>query len=137
MKISSASYRPTGSPVNCYSTCTCTYSTCLHVCNTCMGSLDIITSKLSSLFQKQQSLLDCILCFVDYIDFFNTKGLKNLPTTPPKLKRTWIPSIPPKAKKPFGICGGSLMGECGKVKARLTANLVAAAVPGSPPWVAY
>ncbi|KAG3263540.1 zinc finger SWIM-type containing 3 [Ictidomys tridecemlineatus] len=82
----------------------------LHACNTYMDSLDIVTSKVSSLFREQQSLLDCILRFVDYIDFFNTKGLKNLPTAPPKLKRTRPPSMPPKAKKPFGICGGSLNG---------------------------
>jgi zinc finger SWIM domain-containing protein 3 len=80
----------------------------LHACNTYMDSLDIVTSKVSSLFREQQSLLDCILCFVDYIDFFNTKGLKNLPTAPPKLKRTRPPSMPARAKKPFGICGGSL-----------------------------
>ncbi|XP_016007847.2 zinc finger SWIM domain-containing protein 3 [Rousettus aegyptiacus] len=80
----------------------------LHACNTYMDSLDVITSKVSSLFREQQSLLDCILHFVDYIDFFNTKGVKNLPTAPPKLKRTRPASMPPKSKKAFGICGGSL-----------------------------
>ncbi|XP_045384283.1 zinc finger SWIM domain-containing protein 3 isoform X1 [Lemur catta] len=80
----------------------------LHACNTYMDSLDIVTSKVSSLFREQQSLLDCILCFVDYIDFFNTKGLKNLPTAPPKLKRARPASMPPKSKKAFRICGGSL-----------------------------
>ncbi|XP_021567949.1 zinc finger SWIM domain-containing protein 3 isoform X2 [Carlito syrichta] len=80
----------------------------LHACNTYMDSLDIVTSKVSSLFRKQQSLLDCILCFVDYIDFFNTKGLKNLPTAPPKLKRARPASMPPKSKKAFGTCGGGL-----------------------------
>ncbi|KAL2763627.1 zinc finger SWIM domain-containing protein 3 [Daubentonia madagascariensis] len=80
----------------------------LHACNTYMDSLDIVTSKVSSLFREQQSLLDCILCFVDYIDFFNTKGLKNLPTAPPKLKRARPASTPPRSKKAFGICGGSL-----------------------------
>ncbi|XP_012495901.1 PREDICTED: zinc finger SWIM domain-containing protein 3 [Propithecus coquereli] len=82
----------------------------LHACNTYMDSLDIVTSKVSSLFREQQSLLDCILCFVDYIDFFNTKGLKNLPTAPPKLKRARPASMPPKSKKAFRICGGSLTG---------------------------
>ncbi|XP_008519881.2 zinc finger SWIM domain-containing protein 3 [Equus przewalskii] len=80
----------------------------LHACNTYMDSLDVVTSKVSSLFREQQSLLDCILRFVDYIDFFNTKGLKNLPMAPPKLKRARPASIPPKSKKAFGICGGSL-----------------------------
>lgn len=80
----------------------------LHACNTYMDSLDIVTSKVSSLFREQQSLLDCILRFVDYIDFFNTKGVKNLPTAPPKLKRARPASMSPKSKKPFGICGGSL-----------------------------
>ncbi|XP_017733422.1 PREDICTED: zinc finger SWIM domain-containing protein 3 [Rhinopithecus bieti] len=80
----------------------------LLACNTYMDSLDIVTSKVSSLFREQQSLLDCILCFVDYIDFFNTKGLKNLPTAPPKLKRARPASMPLKSKKAFGICGESL-----------------------------
>uniref|UniRef100_A0A8C9KLN7 Zinc finger SWIM-type containing 3 n=1 Tax=Panthera tigris altaica TaxID=74533 RepID=A0A8C9KLN7_PANTA len=80
----------------------------LHACNTYMDSLDVVTSKVSSLFREQQSLLDCILRFVDYIDFFNTKGLKNLPTAPPKLKRARPASMPPKSKKAFGVCGGSL-----------------------------
>ncbi|XP_008569821.1 PREDICTED: zinc finger SWIM domain-containing protein 3 [Galeopterus variegatus] len=80
----------------------------LHACNTYMDSLDIVTSKVSSLFREQQSLLDCILHFVDYIDSFNTKGLKNLPTAPPKLKRARPASMPPKSKKAFGICGESL-----------------------------
>nr|XP_003467742.1 zinc finger SWIM domain-containing protein 3 [Cavia porcellus] len=80
----------------------------LHACNTYMDSLDIVTSKVSSLFREQQSLLDCILRFVDYIDFFNTKALKNLPTVSPKLKRTRTPSMPPNAKKPFGVCRGIL-----------------------------
>ncbi|XP_034349460.1 zinc finger SWIM domain-containing protein 3 isoform X1 [Arvicanthis niloticus] len=78
----------------------------LHACNTYMDSLDIVTSKVSSLFREQRSLLDCILHFVDYIDFFNTKGLKSLPTNSPKLKRTRLPSTPPRPKKPFSICGG-------------------------------
>ncbi|KAF6285128.1 zinc finger SWIM-type containing 3 [Rhinolophus ferrumequinum] len=81
----------------------------LHACNTYMDSLDIVTSKVSSLFREQQSLLDCILRFVDYIDFFNTKGVKNLPTAPPKLKRARPASTPPKSKKAFGICGGSFL----------------------------
>ncbi|XP_024415554.1 zinc finger SWIM domain-containing protein 3 [Desmodus rotundus] len=80
----------------------------LHACNTYMDSLDVVTSKVSSLFREPQSLLDCILRFVDYIDFFNTKGVKNLPTAPPKLKRARPASLPPKSKKPFGICGGGL-----------------------------
>ncbi|XP_037355483.1 zinc finger SWIM domain-containing protein 3 [Talpa occidentalis] len=80
----------------------------LHACNTYMDSLDVVTSKVSSLFREQQSLMDCILRFVDYVDSFNTKGLKNLPTAPPKLKRTRPASMPPKSKKAFGICGGSL-----------------------------
>ncbi|XP_004687094.1 PREDICTED: zinc finger SWIM domain-containing protein 3 [Condylura cristata] len=80
----------------------------LHACNTYMDSLDVVTSKVSSLFREQQSLMDCILRFVDYIDSFNTKGLKNLPTAPPKLKRARPASTPPKSKKAFGICGGSL-----------------------------
>ncbi|XP_066243795.1 zinc finger SWIM domain-containing protein 3 isoform X1 [Saccopteryx leptura] len=80
----------------------------LHACNTYMDSLDIVTSKVSSLFREQRSLLDCILHFVGYIDLFNTKGVKNLPVAPPKLKRTWPVSILPKSKKPFRICGGSL-----------------------------
>ncbi|MBZ3890133.1 Zinc finger SWIM domain-containing protein 3 [Sciurus carolinensis] len=80
----------------------------LHACNTYMDSLDIVTSKVSSLFREQQSLLDCILRFVDYIDFFNTKGLKNLPPAPSKLKRTRPPSMLPKTKKHFRICGGTL-----------------------------
>ncbi|XP_019492437.1 PREDICTED: zinc finger SWIM domain-containing protein 3 isoform X1 [Hipposideros armiger] len=80
----------------------------LHACNTYMDSLDIVTSKVSSLFREQQSLLDCILRFVDYIDFFNTKGVKNLPTAPSKLKRARPASMPPKSKKAFGIYGGSL-----------------------------
>ncbi|XP_053429951.1 zinc finger SWIM domain-containing protein 3 isoform X1 [Nycticebus coucang] len=80
----------------------------LHACNTYMDSLDIVTSKVSSLFREQQSLLDCILCFVDYIDFFNTKGLKNLPMAPPKLKRARPASMGPKCKKAFRICAGTL-----------------------------
>ncbi|XP_047599918.1 zinc finger SWIM domain-containing protein 3 isoform X2 [Lutra lutra] len=80
----------------------------LHACNTYMDSLDVVTSKVSSLFREQQSLPDCILRFVDYIDFFNTKGLKNLPTAPPKLKRARPASVPPKPKKAFGACWGSL-----------------------------
>ncbi|XP_004469925.3 zinc finger SWIM domain-containing protein 3 [Dasypus novemcinctus] len=81
----------------------------LHACNTYMDSLDIVTSKVSSLFREQQSLLDCILSFVDYIDLFNTKGLKNLPTAPLKLKRVGPAStMPPRPKKAFGICGGNL-----------------------------
>ncbi|ELW48235.1 zinc finger SWIM domain-containing protein 3 [Tupaia chinensis] len=80
----------------------------LHACSTYMDSLDIVTSKVSSLFREQQSLLDCILRFVDYIDFFNTKGLKNVPTAPPKLKRARPASMPPKSKKAFGICGESI-----------------------------
>ncbi|XP_032694535.1 zinc finger SWIM domain-containing protein 3 isoform X1 [Lontra canadensis] len=80
----------------------------LHACNTYMDSLDVVTSKVSSLFREQQSLPDCILHFVDYIDFFNTKGLKNLPTAPPKLKRARPASVPPKPKKAFGACWGSL-----------------------------
>ncbi|XP_050999732.1 zinc finger SWIM domain-containing protein 3 [Acomys russatus] len=80
----------------------------LHACNTYMDSLDIVTSKVSSLFREQRSLLDCILHFVDYIDFFNTKGLKSLNTNSPKLKRTRLPSTPPWPKKPFRICGGKV-----------------------------
>ncbi|KFO32401.1 zinc finger SWIM domain-containing protein 3 [Fukomys damarensis] len=80
----------------------------LHACNTYMDSLDIVTSKVSCLFREQPSLLDCILRFVDYIDFFNTKALKNLPTAAPKLKRTRTPSVPQKAKKPLGVCRGIL-----------------------------
>lgn len=80
----------------------------LHACNTYMDSLDIVTSKVSSLFREQRSLLDCILHFVDYIDFFNTKGLKSLPTNSPKLKRTLLPSTPPRPKKPFRICAGNV-----------------------------
>ncbi|CAK6447881.1 unnamed protein product [Pipistrellus nathusii] len=80
----------------------------LHACSTYMDSLDIVSSKVSSLFRKQQSLLDCILHFVDYIDFFNTKGVKNLPTAPPTLKKARPASMLPKSKKPFGIRGGSL-----------------------------
>lgn len=80
----------------------------LHACNTYMDSLDIVTSKVSSLFREQQPLLDCILRFVDYIDFFNTKGVKNLPTAPSKLKRARPASMLPKSKKAFGLYGGSL-----------------------------
>ncbi|XP_016048048.1 zinc finger SWIM domain-containing protein 3 isoform X2 [Erinaceus europaeus] len=80
----------------------------LHACNTYMDSLDEVTSKVSSLFREQQTLMDCILRFVDYIDFFNTKRLKNFPTAPPKLKRPRPASMPPKAKKTFSIYGGSL-----------------------------
>ncbi|KAM5305091.1 zinc finger SWIM domain-containing protein 3 isoform 3-T3 [Glossophaga mutica] len=82
----------------------------LHACSTYMDSLDVVTSKVSSLFREPRSLLDCILRFVDYIDFFNTKGVKNLPTAPLRLKRARPASLPPKSKKPFGICGGSLTG---------------------------
>ncbi|KAL1787106.1 zinc finger protein SWIM domain-containing protein 3 [Sigmodon hispidus] len=80
----------------------------LHACNTYMDSLDIVTSKVSSLFREQRSLLDCILHFVDYIDFFNTKGLKSLPTNSPKLKRTQLPSTPPRPKKSLRLCGGNI-----------------------------
>ncbi|EGV97690.1 zinc finger SWIM domain-containing protein 3 isoform X1 [Cricetulus griseus] len=80
----------------------------LHACNTYMDSLDIVTSKVSGLFREQQSLLDCILHFVDYIDFFNTKGLKSLPKNSPKLKRTQLPSMPPRPKKPFRTCRGNV-----------------------------
>ncbi|KAB0348370.1 hypothetical protein FD754_013227 [Muntiacus muntjak] len=80
----------------------------LHACSTYMDSLDIVTSKVSSLFREQQSLLDCILRFVDYIDFFNTKGVKNLPTAPPKLKRARSASTASKSKKPSGLYRGSL-----------------------------
>lgn len=78
----------------------------LHACSTYMDSLDVVTSKVSSLFREPRSVPDCILRFVDYIDFFNTKGVKNLPTAPPRLKRVQPASLPPKSKKPFGICGG-------------------------------
>ncbi|XP_045151203.1 zinc finger SWIM domain-containing protein 3 isoform X2 [Echinops telfairi] len=78
----------------------------LHACSTYMDSLDIVTSKVSCLFREQQTLLDCILHFVDYMDFFNTKGLKNLPTAPPKLKRARpAGETPPRSKT---RCGGSL-----------------------------
>ncbi|KAM6163867.1 zinc finger SWIM domain-containing protein 3 [Rhynchocyon petersi] len=81
----------------------------LHACSTYMDSLDVVTSKVSSLFREQQSLLDCILHFVDYMDFFNTKGLKNLPTAPPKLKRARPASgTPPRARKILGTDDGSL-----------------------------
>lgn len=80
----------------------------LHACSTYMDSLDVVTSKVSSLFREQQSLLDCILRFVDYIDFFNTKGLKNLPAAHPRLKRSQPTGLPPKSKKAFGTSGGSL-----------------------------
>ncbi|XP_042550344.1 zinc finger SWIM domain-containing protein 3 [Dipodomys spectabilis] len=74
----------------------------LHACNTYMDSLDFVTSKVSSLFQKQQSLSDCILRFVDYIDFFNTKSSPTLS----KLKKTCSPSMQqPRTKKPFEIPG--------------------------------
>ncbi|XP_007936560.1 zinc finger SWIM domain-containing protein 3 [Orycteropus afer afer] len=80
----------------------------LHACNTYMDSLDVVTSKVSSLFREQQSLLDCILHFVDYMDFFNTKGLKNLPTAPPKLKRARPPGgMSPKSRKTLGTCEGT------------------------------
>ncbi|XP_055977446.1 zinc finger SWIM domain-containing protein 3 [Sorex fumeus] len=78
----------------------------LHACNTYMDSLDVVTSKVSSLFREQQSLTDCILRFVDYVDFFNTKGVKHLPTGPPKLKRSRPAGAPPKSKKALGSCGG-------------------------------
>ncbi|XP_020821272.1 zinc finger SWIM domain-containing protein 3 [Phascolarctos cinereus] len=51
----------------------------LHACSTYMDSLDLVTSKVSSLFREQQSLVGCILRFVDYVDFFNTKRPKNPP----------------------------------------------------------
>ncbi|XP_004618829.2 zinc finger SWIM domain-containing protein 3 [Sorex araneus] len=76
----------------------------LHACNTYMDSLDVVTSKVSSLFREQQSLMDCILRFVDYIDFFNTKGVKHLPTGPPKSKRPRPAAGPPKSKKALGTC---------------------------------
>lgn len=82
----------------------------LHACNTYMDSLDEVTSKVSSLFREQQTLMDCILRFVDYIDFFNTKSMKNFPTTTPKLKRPRPANTPPKSKKSFGTCGGSPTG---------------------------
>ncbi|XP_058535780.1 zinc finger SWIM domain-containing protein 3 [Ochotona princeps] len=75
----------------------------LHACNTYMDSLDIVTSKVSSLFREQQSLFPG-----DYVDLFNTKGLKNLPSAPPKLKRSQSASLATKAKKPFQVCGASL-----------------------------
>ncbi|XP_006881799.1 PREDICTED: zinc finger SWIM domain-containing protein 3 [Elephantulus edwardii] len=75
----------------------------LHACNTYMDSLDIITSKVSSLFREQQSLLDCILHFVDYMDFFNSRGLKNLSTAPYMLKRARPASgMPPRVRKILG-----------------------------------
>lgn len=80
----------------------------LHACSTYMDSLDMVTSKVSSLFREQQSLLDCVLRFMDYIDSFNTKGVKNLPTAPPKLKRARSASTAPKSKKPSSLCRGSL-----------------------------
>ncbi|XP_043841686.1 zinc finger SWIM domain-containing protein 3 [Dromiciops gliroides] len=51
----------------------------LHACSTYMDSLDLVTSQVSSLFREQQSLVGCILRFVDYVDFFNTKRPKNPP----------------------------------------------------------
>ncbi|XP_004370612.1 zinc finger SWIM domain-containing protein 3 [Trichechus manatus latirostris] len=86
----------------------------LHACNTYMDSLDVVTSKVSSLFREQQSLLDCILRFVDYMDLFNIKGLKNLPTAPlklapPKLKRARpASSMLSRSKKTLETCGGNL-----------------------------
>ncbi|XP_007474983.1 zinc finger SWIM domain-containing protein 3 isoform X2 [Monodelphis domestica] len=55
----------------------------LHACSTYMDSLDLVTSKVSSLFREQQSLVGCILRFVDYVDFFNTKRPKNQPQLHP------------------------------------------------------
>lgn len=54
-------------------------------------------------------MLDCIFRFVDYIDFFNIKGLKNLFMVFFKLKRVRLVSILLKFKKVFGICGGSFI----------------------------
>ncbi|XP_024068379.1 zinc finger SWIM domain-containing protein 3 [Terrapene carolina triunguis] len=50
----------------------------LHSCSTYVDSLDLITHKISSLFNKQLSLETSILHFVEYADCFNTKGLENL-----------------------------------------------------------
>ncbi|XP_020662664.3 zinc finger SWIM domain-containing protein 3 [Pogona vitticeps] len=50
----------------------------LHYCSTYIDSLDLITQKVSSLFNSQSSLEASILRFVEYADCFNTKGLGNL-----------------------------------------------------------
>ncbi|XP_075773178.1 zinc finger SWIM domain-containing protein 3 [Pelodiscus sinensis] len=50
----------------------------LHSCSTYVDSLDLITHKISSLFNKQLSLETSIVHFVEYADCFNTKGLENL-----------------------------------------------------------
>ncbi|KAM4842364.1 zinc finger SWIM domain-containing protein 3 [Thomomys bottae] len=77
----------------------------LHACNTYMDSLDLVTSKVSKFFQKQKSLLDCILHFVDYIDFFNNKSS----TTLSELKKTRPSSVQqPSTKKPLEMSRASL-----------------------------
>ncbi|XP_072488449.1 zinc finger SWIM domain-containing protein 3 [Notamacropus eugenii] len=73
----------------------------LHACSTYMDSLDLVTSKVSSLFREQQSLVGCILRFVDYVDFFNTKRPKNRPQPLPSGGRAkpkgYIPLRPKEA----------------------------------------
>ncbi|XP_074149641.1 zinc finger SWIM domain-containing protein 3 isoform X2 [Sminthopsis crassicaudata] len=77
----------------------------LHACSTYMDSLDLVTSKVSSLFREQQSLVDCILRFVDYVDFFNTKRPKNLSQSLPSGERAkpkgYVPLRPKGTKDSY------------------------------------
>ncbi|XP_051835885.1 zinc finger SWIM domain-containing protein 3 isoform X1 [Antechinus flavipes] len=77
----------------------------LHACSTYMDSLDLVTSKVSSLFREQQSLVGCILRFVDYVDFFNTKRPKNLSQPLPSGERAkpkgYVPLRPKGATESY------------------------------------
>ncbi|XP_074067328.1 zinc finger SWIM domain-containing protein 3 [Macrotis lagotis] len=73
----------------------------LHACSTYMDSLDLVTSKVSSLFREQQTLVGCILCFVDYVDFFNTKRPKNSSQSLPGGERAKLPLRPKGASNSY------------------------------------
>ncbi|KAM4691837.1 zinc finger SWIM domain-containing protein 3 [Rhinophrynus dorsalis] len=49
----------------------------LHSCNTYMDSLDLVTSKICSLYKEQNSMVSGIQKFVENADCFNSKGLEN------------------------------------------------------------
>ncbi|NXN50718.1 ZSWM3 protein, partial [Rynchops niger] len=49
-----------------------------HSCGTHMDSLDLITHQISSLFGQQPSLEASALCFMEYVDCLDSRGLESL-----------------------------------------------------------
>ncbi|XP_053549535.1 zinc finger SWIM domain-containing protein 3 [Bombina bombina] len=60
----------------------------LHSCSTYMHSLDQITKKISSLFEKQISIEPAIQQFVQYADCLNSKTLENMGHTYPGFSKS-------------------------------------------------